>query len=73
MELGKGTLYRMRTIAFGFLATSAAALVVTAFLSPLLWLWPYIGQWYGFPILIAWFVAAIHSASKAAMWVADQE
>lgn len=63
----------MRTMLFGILASCAAALVAIAFVSPLLWLWPYMIQWYGFPIMLGWFVASVHFAGKAAMWVADQE
>lgn len=56
----------------GLAAAGAGAVVVTACMSPLLWLWPVIvaGHWYSFPLLVVWFVATIHAATHAAIWAA---
>jgi hypothetical protein len=57
----------------GLAATAAGALVVTASMSPLLWLWPVIvaGHWYSFPLLVVWFVGTLHAAAHAVIWAAS--
>lgn len=40
--------------------------------TPLQWLWPYMVTWYGFPIMLGWFVISIHAATKAALWAMDE-
>ena len=54
------------------LAVIAPTLVVIASVSPLRWLWPYMIEWYGFPIMLLWFYGTIHCAMKAVLWALDE-
>lgn len=49
-------------------AVAAATLVVIASAAPLRWLWPYMIEWYGLPIMALWFYGTIHFAMRAALW-----
>lgn len=49
----------------------AATAVLILFVSPLRWLWPYMIEWYGFPIMLLWFYLAVHFATKAALSLAS--
>ena len=46
----------------------AAAAVLILSVSPLRWLWPYMIEWYGLPIMALWFYGTIHFAMRAALW-----
>lgn len=50
----------------------AATAVLILSVSPLRWLWPYMIEWYGFPIMLIWFYGTIHCAMRAALWALDE-
>lgn len=55
----------------GLKAGIAATVVMIGFASPMIWLWPVMmtaPYLLGFLIMVAWFVAAIHFATEAALW-----